>query len=259
MLEQIVDFNGLSSDLQQQVITVLAKEFYGADRVEEGSAAFWGTLEKGNHFIKAVLWDGVLAGTSSYKVFDWEQLAPQLYYEARFEDGRLDALRLRSFADMVGSPAEPPKKVAEMIAYATVLEPYRGRDFYRHLFVAKLRDIVDKSGAGLVFALTRGDYAATDIIPKGTRYLLDIEERVNGCKPNGLVDVRGEWVKAADFEAHVGYPITGLSFDSHSRGSHLTTLLAKEHGFVPIGFHRNFSVLLVTTPDVIAERLAKTP
>jgi hypothetical protein len=252
-MEEIFDFNNLSTDLQDQVMHALAKEFYGTQRLAEGLEAFWRSLTTQRHFIKAVLWEGQLVGASSYKIFEWEQIRAQLYYEARFEDGNLSAIRLRPFATLVDHPTHTP--VAEMVAYATILDGYRGRDFYRHLFVAKLQDIVQKSGAGLVFALTRGDYAASDIVQKGTAYMLAREAETHGYQPDGTVNVQGTWVAVEDFAMQTGYSIAPISFATHSRGSQLTTLLAQEHGFVPIGFHRNFSILLVTTPDVIRARL----
>lgn len=254
---KIVNFAELDARTQDYALAALATEFYGKDHVAEGVVAYWQSIREGNHFIKCNLVDDELVGLSSYKLFEYTRLADQLYYEPRFSpEGELSQIRLRRFGDFIQHQSLP-KIVAEQIAYAFVFPEHRGKDYYRELFVAKLRDIVDCTEAELVFALTRTEYAATDIVAKGTAFMLAQEQSQHGLKGDGQVNVQGLWVDASAFELATGYPIRSMSFDAHSRGSHLTTLLAREFGFEACGFHRNFSVLFTATPATIAERLPR--
>jgi GNAT superfamily N-acetyltransferase len=240
------------------VTKLLAREFYGRnpEKLSRGEEIFRISILSGNQIVKYAEVEGGLVGITTYKTYAWEKIAKQLYFQGRYERNHLKAVRLRSFGDLV-EEAGLSTSYSEVIelAYTTVVEAYRGQGIGRTLFEARLGEILSKYHQVLVFTLARGPFAETDINQQVTNYLLSVEREVNGVRDDGLVRIRGVWVKAGKIRANTGYGIGSLAPIS---GSGATIHLAQGYKFIPIGFSRNFAPLLIADSEIIREKFVRS-
>lgn len=243
-METLIDFKELSANKQIQAIEMLAKEFYGSEQLEKGRQRFHEKIASNIQTVKCMIVDDTLAAISSYCIYQWEEIAKQLYFEPRYENRQLREIRLISFGDLI-STAKFDKKYPQAfeLDYTLVIEKFRGKRLHTKLFRARLNDIARFFDHGLVFTLARSIYAGKGIDKKSTDYLLSVEKAINGNRPDGSVNISGIWVSADDFRSNVGVDLAKIT---PAFGTETTIHLAQKFGFINVGFYRNLSPVFAT-------------
>jgi len=250
---EVVEFSQMSGKDRRRAVLLLAGEFF-PEELERGCERFWVQACEGTARLVGILGERQeLMGVSVYKLYDWDRISPQLYLQACFGRGGLEMVRLRSFKDLLLDEGFDDNYglVAEM-AYNVVRTEFRGMGLGRRLFEERLRLLLGVEQLGLLFTVAMNSCTSVGVNESVTKYLIGREEEVNGRKDDGLVNVRGLWVRAGDLAGEIGVNVPDLNFET---GSVVTRYLSRSFGFVPLGFSRKLSPLWVRRMDGLADSL----
>lgn len=234
------DFGLSEAKDQQKAIQILSEEFYRHSDQNKGVVTFSETLLHGKEFA-ILLSSGVdVCGVSTWKFYDHQQLAPQLYFQPKFEKNTLKSLRLRSFEHLVhDNDFRADYQTYAELAYSAVIEQFRGQGLGGILFTERIKKIKEQNPSAFMFDLARGDFSRLpDIKTRITDFMLQREEQQNGRFENGKIKVTGTWVPIELVNSHLSLDLSQLNENS---GAQATIYQCKKNGFRFIGFSRNLS------------------
>ena len=246
---QLTDFDNLSGEDQNTAIALLAKEFYGRTDVEKGLTAFDRTIRSGKEKCVIAKMGQEIAGVATLKEYAFDQIAAQLFIDAKYQDGYLESIRLKPFGQLVAEHGYPGEyTTAEELAYVTVVQKYRGMKLSGELFQFFTDQIARKRNPSLIFTIARGDFAHSGVQSLLTNYMLDVEKDKNGLREDGKVKVTGVWIDTEQASAAVGYVLANITPYS---GSSAAIKTIEKYGGKPVGFYRNMSPVWCMDKDQI--------
>ncbi|NMB91877.1 hypothetical protein GYA37_03470 [candidate division WWE3 bacterium] len=183
--------------------------------------------------------NNVLVGVLLNKFYVWDIIEPQLFFHLHCED--CSFISLASFGSFF--PSCNQRNIVGELAYYMVKPQFRGNGFGEQLFKFSLEEFKRLLGKNDVFfTLAMGCFCGQSTGPSLQKYLLDLEEKENGLKPNGEVIIRGMPVETSKILSRFD-----LSLDSlvPAEKAMATLKLSEKYGLLFKGYSKNLSLLFV--------------
>lgn len=237
----IIDYLSTTKETKTQAMSLLAQEFH-PNNVDEGVRKFTDSANLAKDHVLCVTKGNEVVGVSTYKVYSFDEIRSQLYYEGKFDSNNsLIALRFRTFENLLlqNRFCLNYQYVSEL-AYSSVKHEHRGVGLGSFMFNERMDRMKLLSNPYLLFTIARGIYTQFGITDELKNIMLENEKAKNGVKEDGKTNIKGEWINTEFLSSQLGHEISLVNFEA---GAKQTIHLSKKFDFKPLGFSKNLSPL----------------